>query len=274
MRVNIGRAFLFLSAFFIFVSCGDLSSRVDSINLDSCFLNWDNPAELEEELKQASEKPHEPAFMVVRGCLSYQSGHYSVAEEWLKRAFQESQEDAEEKALAASALSLIYLKERQKDKIKAYTQYVSQHSIGRWMLILYHIDNYRETGQSQHLQKAIAQVQFKHNAEVPTSATIRLLQHMLTIKEMEDLCGINGTADDSSKKATSNLASSTNQEEKPASAPSSTACANVDLEDEKQYLFSTAYGFLSMLVKAPPFNSFRLKPQKEVDTEEETQEAL
>lgn len=279
--------FLFFGSFFIFVSCGDMSSRVDSINLESCFLNWDNPAELEEHLKKASEKPHEPSFMVVRGCLSYQSGHYSVAEEWLKRAFQESQEGAEEKALAASALSLIYLKERQKDNIKAYTRYASQSDIGRWMLILYHIDSYRETGQPQNLQKAIAQVQMKHSVEVPTSATKRLLQHMLLIQNMEDVCGTNGN-ESASLNGEGNKANNLGSQEgvsqdrgvsgsqnQPLQAQPSSACERMDLEDEKQYLFSTAHGFLSMLVKAPPFNSFRLKPQKEEDnTEEENQESL
>ena len=282
MKVYMAKISLFLIWIFILVSCGDTESRVDSLRLDSCFLNYESPAELTEELNRVSQKSQAPPFMIVQGCLHYQLGHYSLAEEWLKKAFQESAEDDETKDISASALSLIYLKEFQKQNIKPYIRYANRYSIGRWALILYHIDNYRETGLPQHLQKAITQVQAKNSVEVSTSATKRLLQHMLLIKEMEDLCGSYAESTSSVAEGETKL----NQQPPAGTADSSApvgdgagnpnggdgamgneVCERVDLEDEKQYLFSTAQGFLSMLVKAPPFNNFRPSPPKK---EEET----
>ena len=276
IEVDMGKIFLFLSSFFILVSCGgNVDSNVDSIALESCFLNYQDPAELTEKLTQVSTKSH-IYFTAVQGCLNYQLGHYSLAEELLKKAFQDSPEGDGTKDLSASILSLIYLKEFQKQNIKAYIRYASRHRTGRWVIALYHIDNYRETGLPQHLQKAISQIQVKHHVEGQTSATDRLLQHMLLIKNMEDQCGRVAKGGGPAPTARAE-APATNQDAEAKPTEGSTAgvstqaqsstCQRADLEEEKLYLFSTTYGFLDMLVKKPPFNHFR--PQKSSETEDE-----
>ena len=267
MKVRIIKLSFFLTGFVIWVSCGDTQTRVGSITLNSCFLNYEDPVKLTEKLNEVSQKPYAPAFMVVRGCLNYQLGHYSLAEEWLKKAFQESKEEDETKGLSAGVLSLIYLKELKKQNIKPYIRHASQHPAGRWMLVLYHIDNYRETGLSQHLQKAIAQIQSKNNAEGQTSATERLLRHMLLIKEMEELCGPSAKSAESSVGTAGATGETGANGANVGAGPQNPSCQRADLEEEKLYLFSTARGFLDMFVKAPPFNNFRPRPTKKAEEE-------
>ncbi|MDE0118748.1 MAG: hypothetical protein OXM55_01910 [Bdellovibrionales bacterium] len=222
--------FLFLFFLLIFTSCSN-TSVVDSLYFDTCFMDYNTPADLTRALDKTSkeldiEKPS-TTFMSIAGCLNYQLGNYELAEQWLIRAFKESK-DSDKKSIAASALGIIYLKEFKKAKIKPYIPYTRSHWLGRWMLILYHIDNYRESGYTEHLRSAIIQMEEKYSIEGEqgkTSATDRLLKHMRLISEKEDLC---------------------------ASDP--TDCGIEELNDEKRYLFSFSHGYLDMILKKPPFN--------------------
>ncbi len=262
--LSFGWSFLFL------VSCDSAKSYVHSINFKNCFMDYAERAELTQALNEISAKSPSTSVMVAQGCLNYQSGHYSLAEEHLKKAFQESEEGSETKNLSASILSLIYLKERQKQSIKPYISSASQNDFGRWMLALYHIDNYRETGKVQDLQRAIAQIQVKHNVEGETSASERLLHHMLFIQEMEGLCG---SSAEEEREANALTQVALDQGASPAGSPSGQSpCERADLEDEKRYLFSTAHGFLSMLVKAPPFN--QLRPLSESEDKSASSQAI
>ncbi len=226
------KASLFFILFFllIFTSC---SSQVNlsSINFDACFMSYNEQTELTEALQNLEaeldvENPS-TAFMTVVGCINYQLGNYNLSESWLKRAFKESK-DEKTKNIAAGALSLIYLKELKKENIKPYIASVRKSPLGKWMLILYHIDNYRSSGYTDHLLSAIKKMEEKHTEEGETSATIRLLTHMKLINNMESVC---------------------------FEDPDSITCSQLNLEDEKRYLFSTAHGFLSMLLKEPPLNN-------------------
>ncbi len=197
-------------------------------------MSYKNPSELGnalEEMNQtisATEQPSTSTITVV-GCLNYQLGNYSLAETWLKRSFKESKEE-KTKSIAASALSLIYLKEFSKQKItKTYQASAEKHYLGRWMLVLYYLDFYKETGFNDYLSSAISTMELKHQQEGGgTSATLRFLEHMKLIITMEETCNNN---------------------------PTHELCAEENIEDEKLYLFSTARGFLLMLLKEPPFNN-------------------
>ena len=182
---------------------------------------------LEETKKELDKDKPSTIFMSIAGCLNYQLDNYALAEQWLIRAFKESK-DNHEKSMAASALALIYLKELKKAKIKPYISYAKDHWLGRWVLILYHIDNYRESGYTEHLRSAISQMEEKYSIEGEqgkTSATDRLLKHMMLISQKEDMC---------------------------ANDPSD--CGIEELNDEKRYLFSFSHGYLDMVLKKPPFN--------------------
>ena len=223
--------FLLLFISFIFTSCSSTSS-VNSLSFDACFMDYNEPSDLTRALETANEELSidrpSTTFMSVVGCLNYQLGNRELSEQWLTRAFKESKNEAT-KSIAASALGVIYLEEFQKEKIKLYIEDASNHWLGRWMIVLYHIDNYRESGYTEHLHSAIKQMEEKHAVEGEqgkTSATERLLEHMRLVNEKEDAC---------------------------ANAPDS--CAIEDLNDEKVYLFSFSHGYLDMLLKKPPFNN-------------------
>lgn len=225
----------FLFILFVFTSCST-QTRLSSIDFDACFMSYKDSSELGnalEEMNQtisATENPSTSTITVV-GCLNYQLGNYGLAETWLQRAFAESKED-KTKSIAASALSLIYLKEFSKQKItKPYLASAEKHYLGRWMLILYYLDLYKETGVSDYLLSAISTIELKHQQEGGgTSATERFQNHMKLINAMEETCGSH-------------------------SAPESDLCSEENLDDEKLYLFSTARGFLLMLLKEKPFNN-------------------
>ncbi len=222
--------FLCLFSFFVFTSCSN-TSVVDSLYFDTCFMDYNTPADLTRALDETNKEldidQPSTSFMSIAGCLNYQLSNYELAEQWLTRAFKESK-DKGKKSIAASALGIIYLKEFKKAKIKPYISYAKNHWLGRWMLILYHIDNYRESGYTEHLRSAIVQMEEKYSIEGEqgkTSATDRLLKHMKLISEKEDIC---------------------------ASAPDD--CGIEELDDEKRYLFSFSHGYLDMILKKPPFN--------------------
>ncbi len=222
--------FFFLLVF-VLTSCGPSEVNLSSINFEACFMSYKNPSELTEALEKLTaeidvEKPS-ASFMTVIGCINYQLGNYSMAQSWLTRAFKESKVK-KTKSIAASALGLIYLKEFKKEKIKPYIPSAGKNQLGRWMLTLYHIDNYRQAGYTEHLKSAIKQMEEKNKEEGETTATSRFLAHMQRIEVMESACGLD---------------------------PEGDTCLN--LEDEKLYLFSTALGFLSMLIKEPPLNQLK-----------------
>ena len=228
--VNILFSILFF--LFVFISCSSQHS-LSSVDFDACFMNYTDETELTETLGEVnktvdSEMPS-TSVMAVIGCLNYQLGNYSVSEQWLIRAFNESEYKGT-KSLAASALGLIYLKELQKDKIQPYMASAEEHYLGKWMLVLYHLENYRLSGHTEYLLSAIEQLEKKHQKEGSTSATERLLAHMKLINQMEEKCG---------------------------NDPEDSSCEMDNLNDEKHYLFSTAYGFLSMLLKEPPLNNIQ-----------------
>ena len=218
-----------LSFLFVLVSCSS-QTTLSSINFDACFKNYKDPAELTKSLNELNEvldsdNPGTP-FMTVAGCLNYQLGNNSVSEQWLTRAFQQAT-DKKTKNIAASALGLIYLREMQTDKIvKDYTDSAKQHPLGRWMMVLYNLAYYRDTGHGQYLLSAIREMESKHEVEGETTATVRFLDHMRLIGQMEEICGV----------------------------PENPNCSLADLDGEKRYLFSTSDGFLSMLLKRPPLN--------------------
>ena len=227
--------------FLLFFLLGALAScssttNLSSIDLDACFLSYESPDELKKALDEASEvlESDNPSisFMAVAGCLNYQLGNYTQAEEWLQRAFTESEEDST-KNLAASALGLIYLHENQQEKIEPYIEAVDKNALGRWLLVLYYLEFYRETNQKDYLSSAITKMEEKHEVEGKTSATDRFLSHMRLISQMEAQC---------------------RREEEPENS----SCLQTELEDEKLYLFSTANGFLSMLLKKRPFTQTKL----------------
>ena len=194
-------------------------------------MSYTDQSEIEEALNNLNEtfnveKPS-TSFMTVIGCLNYQLGKYSESQQWLTRAFNESK-DQKTKSVAAAALGLIYLKESEKKNIEPYIAAAKTHYLGQWMLVLYYLEHYRESNHKEYLLSAIKYMEEKHTQEGTTTATERLLKHMKLISSMEDVC--------------------TND-------PDSISCSIVDLGDEKRYLFSTAYGFLSMLLKKPPLNN-------------------
>lgn len=230
-------SFLLICLFFL-ISCSNRGERLTSITLNGCFSNKSQfriATELE-QLTQEIEEAVNPSYdsMALAGCYSYQLGHHVLAEQWLNKAFSQS-EKKDVKNIAAAALGLIYLRERQMHKIKPYIATAKEGSLGRWMLILYHIDYYRVTGHREYLSSAIKVLQVKHKEEGKTMATDRLLKHMQLIHNMDENCTNNPEAD---------------------------SCSVPDLNDEKQYLFDTATGRLAYLLKEPPYQSTEPPPQQ------------
>lgn len=227
---------LFLFLFFL-TNCGSVSelSSLDVFDLEACFVAYDDESELTKHLSQfnnllkQSEDKVNYFYMNVLGCVNYQLGNYDVAQERLKRSFQEAGEKNRAKYVAAYALTLMYLSKTEMDKIvPAYVEAAGKVDYGRWAVVLYYIENYRLSGQKGYLSSAMEQMKIKIQAEDETPTTKRFLQHMQIISNMEDVC---------------------------KNDPEQVNCQKGgNLEDEKIYLFSTAAGFLSMLLKEPPFN--------------------
>ena len=214
--------FLLFCLFFL-TFCGG-SGSFDSIELNDCFSNHfeSEIAKDLDNINQAIEKAEKPLFdyIALAGCYNYQLGNHVLADQLLNQAFNQS-EDKEAKNVAASALGLIYLKNSQKGKIKPYISTATQHYLGRWMLVLYYIEYYREIDNKGDLSSAIKALETKHEEDGATSATSRLLAHMQQINIMEEHC-INNPEGDS---------------------------CSLDLEDEKAYLFDTAFGTLYRLLR-------------------------
>ena len=260
-----------LAAFALFSSCGG-QMIFPSVEFDSCFMQYDKPDELKAQLTQLKEsvdmeEPNSPVMAVI-GCLHYQLKQPAVAKQWLKKSFAAAKENSSAKQTAASALGLIHLKEQEHQKITPYIMSAKEHYLGRWMLVLYYIDFYRKYDNSEYLESAIKYMQAKHQQEGETSATRRLLQQMNLIYSMEQLCrqaqgpdGISLTKQPLLPTA-QKTAAANGQANKPGGQinnnkldDSPAACSRPQLNEEKRYLFSTAWGFVSMLLKEPPFNN-------------------
>ena len=214
--------------------CSANLEQLWSVGVNACFTNYKDISEVATKLETLSanldEKNPKPEIMAIMGCYNYQLGNYTQAEQMLKQAFSVPKElnRPDVQGATAGALGLIYLREMQKAKItKPYIDLASKHWLGRWMLVLFYIEHYRVSNYAEYLIKAVEQMQAKHTIEGKTSATERLLTHIQIIITMEEVCG---------------------------NDPESELCSMEDLKDEKLYLFNTAYGFLSMLLKVPPFN--------------------
>ena len=225
---------IFLLSWFC-VSCGGGSFNMPSIEFDSCFANYKNKQELSGKIQELSdtlveEQPNYP-IMAVLGCMNYQLGSLPLAEELLNRAYMESGDDENTQKLAASALGLIYLKHKRQKEIQPYIKPAKDHHLGRWMIVLYYIDSYRAAADRGHLKAAGDYIEKKHNEEGSTSATRRFLKQIRKVQSMDTVCY--------------------SLEEADGISPD---CPKKDFQDEKRYLFSTAHGFLSMLLKEEPFN--------------------
>ena len=212
-------------------SCGS-QAVFPSVEFDSCFMNYTNISELETKLKTLSdsidlENPNPPVMTVV-GCLHYQMNQTDLAKQWLKKAFDIAKENSSAKNTAAAALGLIHLKNQEHQLITPYIMAAKNNHLGRWMLVMYYIDFYRKYNNTEYLGSAIKYIQEKHETEGITPATERFLNQMKLIQSIENIC---------------------------KDTPDSETCQLATLNEEKRYLFSTAWGFLSMLLKQAPFNS-------------------
>ena len=234
------KLFFLLSFLFLLMNCSRVSEEpsfedvgIGGIeNADACFVLYADKTELTNYLKEmdkrlnASEQP-EGTIMNIVGCINYQSGNYSLAEKWLSQSFRESVDSS--KNTAAYALGLIYLKQSEKDKIEqSHLDAAKETRFGRWMVILYYIESYRESKNKEFIMSAIKQLEEKHQKEGETKATKRFLKHLQVITSMEEACG-NGSE--------------------------SSTCSMSDLRGERTYLISTVHGLLSMFLKEPPFNN-------------------
>ena len=243
--------FFLLSFLFFLATCGSSEgpstaehlSKDDVVeinDLSACFVFYDkDKSELIKylnyltELIETSRKVNYFHINVI-GCLNYQLGNYSAAEEWLKKSFQEAGEGRHSaKYAAAYALILIYLKQDPTKIVPAYIEAAVKIDYGRWAAILYYIEQYRISGQRGYLVSAIEQTTLKMDEEIdqqdePAPTTKRFLEHMRVINDIEDSCKVN---------------------------PTDSRCLDDgDLADEKFYMFATAHGLLSMLLKEPPFD--------------------
>ncbi len=226
-----------LSCLFFLTVCGG-SGSFDSVALNDCFSDH-SESEIAKDLgdiNAAIEKAEKPLFdyIALAGCYNYQLGNYVLADQQLNQAFNQS-EDKEAKNVAASVLGLVYIRHSQKRKIKPYVASASQHYLGRWMLVLYYTEYYRENGDKGDLSSAIKALENKHKEDDATTATNRLLAHMQHIHTLEESC---------------------------ISKPDGEACS--ELEDEKTYLFDTAFGTLTRLLREqrPPSE----EPPESVDS--------
>ena len=201
-------------------------------------MDYANKQELADRLDRLTksfreESPNYPVISVA-GCLNYQLGRKAKAEELLTKAYEEAGEDLKTRGVSASALGLIHLKNFQREKAKPFLKASQDYHLGRWMIVLYYIDFYRETQDPEHLQMAIQYMESKNTEEGGTSATTRFVEQMNRVLALGAQCPPPG------------------EDGQPVLAP---ACKKADFKDEKQYLFSTAHGFLSKLMKEPPFNN-------------------
>lgn len=218
----------------VFTGCSNKVS-LSSVDFEACFMNYKEISEIQNTLEQLDNtfkvQPETTTdkqitfLKPIIGCLNYQLGRYKEAEQWLLEGIETK--DPEINSMASSALGLIYLKQLEIQKIEPLIPSAKNYYLGRWMVVLYYLELYRNTHDKIYLQKSLIQLEDKHKIEGTTTATNRLLAHIKIIYSMELSCVNKGNA----------------------------KCSLDNLLDEKIYLFSTAYGFLSMLLKQPPLNN-------------------
>ena len=208
-----------------------------SIEFDSCFADYADKQELNEKVGQLSEsliaeQPNYPVMAVV-GCMHYQLGQRELSEQHLTQAFNES-EDEETKGMSAAALGLIHLKDREYSEVRPYIEAASKNHLGRWMIVLYYIDYYRDTNDLEYLRHAVDHMKRKNKEEGATDASDRFLRQIQRVHRMAENCStLDGTS-----------ATSDN-------------CVKIDFREEKISLFAFTTGFLKMLLKEEPFNTDR-----------------
>ena len=249
---------------FFFLSCSS-QLILPSIRTDgSCFTSYDKKEELHQLLKRLSEglkrQPRPPApTMVAVGCLNYQVNQVQEAEVWLKKAF-ENKEDEEARNAAAGALGLIYIREMTSQKITPdMIASAEHHKQGRWMLIIYYIDSYHLTKNPAFLGRAIEIMKLKHQMEAgpqggQTEETLNLLQQMEKLLHLESLCGEKNDQPLMVGTATSSLNTQASSPSKPL--PTAGTC-QARLFEKKKALLSLIYGFLDMLVKSERFKNLQ-----------------
>ena len=209
-------------------------------------MNYKDPAELRTALTEITESQEDAtkpsvSIMIATGCINYQLGNTSLAINLLKQAQASIKEEKDKnlKGLPSGALILIFLKTYQTNLItKAYIKNARQHSLGRWALVLYSIELYRQKKNKDHLLPAISELENKIQEEGSLQATNIFLDQLRTLKGMEDMCQ-SGPPLELGAEA--------------ESAPPPPNCEMADLEEYKNYVLSTAYGLLSKLLKEAPF---------------------
>ncbi len=259
-----------------------------SVDFGSCFMSYKKKSDLSQKLEQLKKSINlddpNPSIMAVVGCMSYQMDQHEEANKWLKKAYDIAKDKNNAKHIAASALGLIYLKQQQITLIEPYTNAAKKHHLGRWMLILYHIFSYRTYKNAEHLHSAIKYMKHKHVAEESTSATNRMLDQMKLIYSIEQACENDEIPDIPDTVETTNtpkalntaiIPANTTPEQKttttldgqntastivasssPPPLASPVQCNKSNLEEEKNYLFSTSWGFLTALLKEPPLFNY------------------
>ncbi len=250
---NIFSIFGVLAFSLILLSC-DSQVNLPSIQFDACFTNYKTKNDLIEKLELFNadqiledESPNYSVMAVV-GCLYYQLGQFPKAVELLQKSFQESTEE-KTKRIAASALSLIYLKLAETDrtameKINPYIASAGTDSIGRWMLVLKGVYTYFFYDNTQALQSSIKWIKYKNENEGGTDTTVRFLEQMEDVYLSEQACR-------SSQAAGGSVVAMV----EPAQVYSGTkVCSRNALQESRIGLFSWSKGYLAYLLKEAPFH--------------------
>ena len=90
----------FLLFLFLLTNCGSVeelsSTDAEISDLEACFVAYNDESELTKHLNYFNNLLEAPpdvdyySYMNIVGCINYQLGNYSVAEERLKKSFQEA----------------------------------------------------------------------------------------------------------------------------------------------------------------------------------------
>ena len=209
-------------------------------------MNYKDPAELNKALTEITESQEDAenpsvSIMIATGCINYQLGNTSMALNLLRQAQTniKQEKDKNLKGLPSGALILIFLKTHQMQLVTTTDiKNARHHPLGRWALVLYSIERYRQKKNKDHLLPAISELQNKIQEEGSLQATNIFLEQLRTLKGMEDMC-----------QSGPPLVLGAEEE----SAPPPPNCEMADLEEYKNYVLSTAYGLLSQLLKEAPF---------------------
>ena len=231
---------------FVLVHCTERATFAESSILDSCFVSYNEKRELEKTIEEyekiADTDNPDPIIMAGLGCIKYQSGAVEESKIWLDKSFVAADSNSRVKSLSASALSLIYIKTGERDKVIKLLSSARKHPMGRKMLVIYYVDFYRESGFPEPLKQAIdyeTQRQ-KTDEEKATPGTRLQLEMMQYIYKLELQC--NQSVSDESVSASSTSV---------VSSASATVgeCAGNNLQEEKDRLFNVVYGTLESILK-------------------------